>query len=134
MGCGERSRLALARYRPDGALDRSFGRGGKVLTALGPAPGATELAIQPDGKLVAAGSTTFAREERSRFALARYRPDGALDRRFGRGGRVVTQIRRGLGAICLAFALARNGDLIAGGSIGPKDYSEAFALARYRGR
>ena len=39
-----------------GDLDSSFGAGGKVATALGPADAeAADLALQPDGKLVVGG-------------------------------------------------------------------------------
>src|SRR5215212_5590561 len=42
------------------------------------------VALQADGKIVAAGSGGYD------FALARYRPSGALDHAFGSRGRVVT--------------------------------------------
>src|SRR5262249_4024029 len=45
--------FALARYNSDGTLDTSFGAGGEVLTAI--AGGANGVAIQADGKIVAAG-------------------------------------------------------------------------------
>ena len=51
--------FALARYTPNGALDPSFGSGGKVTTDFF---GFTDhaqggLVVQPDGKLVAAGAS-----------------------------------------------------------------------------
>jgi uncharacterized delta-60 repeat protein len=58
-----------------------FGGGG-----LGDAAG--EVAVQPDGKIVAAGSSD-ATEDRD-FALARYSTTGALDSNFGTGGTVLT--------------------------------------------
>ena len=48
-----------------GSLDPSFGVGGKVTTAIGDFAGASALALQPDGKLVAAGVSTPG--ERPRF-------------------------------------------------------------------
>jgi uncharacterized delta-60 repeat protein len=49
-------RLCLARYNTDGTLDTSFGTGGKVTTDFsGFSDQAHALAVQPDGKLVAAG-------------------------------------------------------------------------------
>jgi uncharacterized delta-60 repeat protein len=48
------------------------------------------VAVQPDGKIVAAGNavgtTTFD------FAVARYNPDGSVDTSFGNGGRVTTDL------------------------------------------
>jgi uncharacterized delta-60 repeat protein len=54
------SGFALARYNADGSIDRSFGDGGKAMTDLGDA-GATplSLAVQPDGKILAAGLVFF---------------------------------------------------------------------------
>jgi uncharacterized delta-60 repeat protein len=54
------SGFALARYNPDGSIDSGFGVGGRVLTTMGDA-GATplSLAVQPDGKIVAAGLVFF---------------------------------------------------------------------------
>jgi uncharacterized delta-60 repeat protein len=65
--------FALARYNPNGTLDLSFGSGGKVLTDFG--SGSEDLgravALQPDGKIVAAGMST-AGVAHFNFALARY--------------------------------------------------------------
>src|SRR5262249_22559643 len=50
------SAFALARYNSNGALDASFGTGGKVTTDFGGRfGGARSVALQPDGKIVAAG-------------------------------------------------------------------------------
>jgi uncharacterized delta-60 repeat protein len=59
--------FALARYHPDGRLDTTFGGGdGKVLTDFGVSASAAGLALQPNGKIVAAGSAG------GKVALARY--------------------------------------------------------------
>jgi uncharacterized delta-60 repeat protein len=86
--------FALARYNPDGSLDTSFGSGGKVTTAIGSLSEAAALALQPDGKIVAAGSSYDASHSAALddFALARYNPDGSLDTSFGSGGKVTTPI------------------------------------------
>lgn len=68
-----------------GDLDPSFGSGGKVDTAIGSDAFAFGLALQQDGKIVAAGATSPS----SRLALARYESDGGLDPSFGAGGLVV---------------------------------------------
>src|SRR5207302_1293849 len=66
--------FALARYNPDGTLDTTFGsttRGftGKVLTDFsGGYDTSFAMAIQSDGKIVAAGASS------PDFALARYLP------------------------------------------------------------
>jgi len=69
------SSLALSRYSSAGKLDTTFGSGGTVTTSLGShASAISSLAIQSDGKIVAAGSifsisnATF----QAQAAVARY--------------------------------------------------------------
>jgi uncharacterized delta-60 repeat protein len=54
------SGFALARYNADGSIDATFGSGGRTLTDMGDA-GATPLAlaVQPDGRILAAGLVFF---------------------------------------------------------------------------
>jgi hypothetical protein len=47
----------LARFKPDGSLDTTFGIGGKVTTDFGLRDGAAAIGHQPDGKILAAGVT-----------------------------------------------------------------------------
>jgi uncharacterized delta-60 repeat protein len=61
--------FALARYDPDGSPDTSFGENGTVMTRIGQLSGAFAVALQADGKIVAAG---FSERRRMRFGLARY--------------------------------------------------------------
>ena len=79
--------FALVRYTADGKLDPTFGDGGKVLTPFGGRSNAQGVAIQPDGKIVAAGGGA------GYFVLARYTAMGKLDPSFGRGGTVQTTLR-----------------------------------------
>ena len=68
LRAGQRD-FALARYNPDGSLDATFNASGKVLTNIGGFDSANALAIQSDGKIVAAG---FSDASGTRdFALAR---------------------------------------------------------------
>ena len=107
---------ALARYKVNGALDRSFGVGGIVTaprwaesTDPGLAyPSAAALVIQRDGKLVAAGDSNNG--SFSAFTLVRYRTNGLLDRSFGSGGKV-TGPHGGVSAL----VLQPDGKLVAGG-------------------
>jgi uncharacterized delta-60 repeat protein len=101
--------FALARYNPDGTLDTTFGTGGKVTTDFPGGGDANALAVQADGKLVAAGSTEFFAVD---FAVARYNPDGSLATSFGTGGQVVTDVDGTDRASALAL---QGGKLVAGG-------------------
>jgi uncharacterized delta-60 repeat protein len=67
----------LLRFLPDGSLDPSFGFGGSVAA---PAGSWHDLALQPDGRIVLAGS----REHD--LALAGLTAGGQLDPSFGEGG------------------------------------------------
>jgi uncharacterized delta-60 repeat protein len=86
--------IVLARYGPPGRLDPSFGRGGKVVTGFGPRNSgeAEAAAIQPDGKIVVAGDDFGAGTD---VGVARYNSNGSLDRSFGTGGQVVTNVSEG---------------------------------------
>jgi uncharacterized delta-60 repeat protein len=71
---GAHSRFALARYTSDGVLDPTFGDSGRVVTAFSKGfDSASSVAIQTDGKIVAAG-TTYPDPDglNGLFALARY--------------------------------------------------------------
>jgi len=112
-----------------GDLDPSFGRGGKVLTDLGGDEEANAAALQPDGRIVAAGSGQSGR----RFLVVRYNGDGTLDSNFGSGGYVLTQVGP-FGDRGVASALVRqeDGKLVAAGAAGGDQLGESqFALVRY---
>ncbi len=63
--------FALLRYNTDGTLDNNFGFGGIVTTPIDTiASGAYAVALQPDGKIIAAGFSYS--DSTINFALARY--------------------------------------------------------------
>ena len=127
QGC--RGSFALARYLPNGKLDPSFGGDGKVVTRFGSGKRYSEsfsVVIQPDGRIVAAGSCCG-----SRFALARYLPNGRLDPSFGGDGKVTTDLTP---APDVAYDLAIQGDgkILAAGVAAKDGDAARFALVRYR--
>ncbi len=108
-----------------GALDRSFGGDGRVTTNITQRPdGAAAVVVQPDGRIVAGGSTAA-----GRFALIRYLPNGALDPSFDFDGRVVTGLGRETSGV-RGLALQPDGKIVAVGSLfagtGP-----VFKVVRY---
>ena len=122
--------VAVARYRPDGSLDPSFGAGGRVTTDFaGDDDEAYAVGVQTDGRIVVAGfATTGAGLD---FALVRYRADGSLDPSFGAGGRVTTDFA---GGDDNAFGLAIQSDgriVVAGVAVNARTDGD-FALVRYR--
>ncbi len=120
--------FALARYNPEGSLDTSFNGTGKATTPFGSDyDDAYAVALQPDGKIVAAGSSSNGSNDD--FALARYNPDGSLDAGFGSGGKVTTSFGSG-DDDAYAVALQPDGKIVAAGSSwNGSNYD--FALARY---
>ena len=129
--------FALARYNPNGTLDTGFGpaQTGLVTTDFyGNTDDITGLAIQPDGKIVAEGTTVISGSD-SAFALARYNSDGALDTSFGpaRTGLITTSFG-GEYMEAWALALQPDGKVVVAGNTGvspdqPSTFN--FALARY---
>ncbi len=119
--------FALARYNPNGSLDTSFGTNGLVRTNLGGGTdSASSAALQPDGKIVVAGSSDAGGTVD--FAVARYNPNGSLDTSFGTNGFVLTNL--GGTDVGSSMVLQSDGKIVVGGSSdagGPFD----FALARY---
>ena len=91
---GSGTDFLVARFLVDGSPDTSFNGDGHVATAFAGTVGATlfdrclAVAVQPDGKILAAGSTAQ-NGGANNVALLRYLPDGALDPAFGSGGRVI---------------------------------------------
>jgi uncharacterized delta-60 repeat protein len=113
--------FVLARYNPNGSLDGTFGGGdGKVTTNFGNRTfdEASTLIVQPDGKLVVAGSTSRVSDFETFYeavALARYAADGTLDETFGGGdGKVRTDVGPGNDA-ARDLVLKPNGKLVVAG-------------------
>lgn len=77
--------LAIARYNTNGSLDTTFGSHGIVTYSnSNGVAGAFGLAIQSNGKIVAAGAVGFD------LAVFRFNTNGTLDTTFGTGGIVET--------------------------------------------
>ena len=76
----------LAGVLTAGVLDPSFGQGGLVTTKLGLSDAVGAGALQPDGKIVVAGTVQVSGDMDSTIGLARFLPDGRLDPSFGSAG------------------------------------------------
>src|SRR5262249_59915042 len=127
---GPASQFAVARYNSTGALDASFGTGGRVTVSFaGKGDEARALAIQSDGKMVVAGFATTADGSSSDFALVRLNLSGSPDTGFGAGGKVTTDFAGGADR-GYAIAIQLDNKIIVAGSTATGD-AMAFALARY---
>jgi uncharacterized delta-60 repeat protein len=106
--------FALVRYLSNGALDPSFGTGGKVVTDFfGSDDQGFALLRQGDGKLIVAGAAINTKSFESEFALARYNENGTLDDTFGAQGKTTTAFEEGSSVSSLL--LLPDGKIIAGG-------------------
>lgn len=122
--------FALARYNPNGTLDKTFKGNGKVITDFGSVDEARAVAIQTDGKIVAAGPTT-ATHRSVDFGLARYNPNGTPDKSFGHSGRVVTDFKNDSGDEANGMAIQPDGKIVVVGLFTPDGVTFDFAVARY---
>ena len=83
---GLQSTLAASDY-----LDPTFGESGRITTDFqGSNDHGGAAVLQPDGKILVAGSSSTGMEDD--FALARCLSDGSLDTSFGVSGKVITDI------------------------------------------
>jgi uncharacterized delta-60 repeat protein len=115
--------LAVARYRPDGRLDRSFaGDGLKVMRPRHHWAGALHVAVRPDGRIVL--GTHGHAGALAGFALVRLLRDGSLDRSFGNGGIAVSSVGYGVHAL----ALDRRGRIV---TAGRTTSLQDFVVARF---
>ena len=116
--------LAVARYRADGRLDRTFAGDGLVVTRARPHwAGAVKVAVRGDGRIVL-GTHGHAGLGSAGFALVRLRRDGALDRGFGDGGISVSEVGYGVHGL----ALDREGRIVA---VGRTTSLLDFVIARF---
>src|SRR5215467_14329144 len=126
--------FALVRYNGNGTIDTSFGTNGKVTTSF-LSQGfslamAYSVAVQPDGKIVAAGNAAVGGGDD--FALARYSSNGTLDATFGTGGQVTTDfLNQGISlAQADSVAVQPDGRIVAAGNAKVGGGID-FGLARY---
>ena len=109
-------------------IDQTFGTNGRMVWNNYPGAingGVRDIAIQPDGKIITAGTGN----SRS-FVVFRYNANGTIDNTFGTGGFVIPVF--GYVAYCNAVVLQSDGKIIAAGySYNGELGGRGFALARY---
>jgi uncharacterized delta-60 repeat protein len=121
------------RYNLDGTLDRSFGGTGQV--ANGSLILSDDVAVQPDGKVLGAG-TGYSSKTGDDFAVVRYNADGTLDTTFGgRTGTVTTDINQKSFDLGRRVVLQNDGKIVVAGTTTPSGInlgvSADLALVRY---
>ncbi len=106
--------VLIVRYRTDGTLDPSFGRGGVVASDLGEVPDPlASLVLTPaaNGTIVAAH--VGGGRDACGVTLLRYRADGTLDPGFGSAG--IARDDAGSCDVSLALALDAQGRIVTSG-------------------
>jgi uncharacterized delta-60 repeat protein len=124
--------FVLVRYKPDGSIDaQAFGTNGRVITDFASGhDDAVGVVIQPDGKIVVAGTVQDQSGEfkSSDVALARYSANGALDPSFGTNGLV--RVDFGDFELASSIALQPDGKIVVAGARQSNGNSD-FLIARF---
>lgn len=130
---GASSAAVTEEYIAELPFDRTFGYGGWVWTVFGTDYTYTEitdLAAQPDGKIVAAGFGTVVGSPA--FLLVRYNSDGTLDTSFGDDGKVITYFAgKSIGGS--ALGLQPDGKIVVVGYSHVAPTLPSITLFRYNG-
>lgn len=123
--------FAIVRLTATGSFDPTFGTGGVVFTPAGPSLDyARGVAVQPDGKIVVAGTGDFPPNYSADFTTARYTPTGALDSSFGTAGIVITALSPTF-ENAAAVALQSDGRIVVAGDAYSPVSGNDFAVAVY---
>ena len=117
-----------ARFLPDGSKDKSYGNGGMVLSNNTGAVSA--IALQEDGKIVAAGYYGNDFGENAAFYMERYNADGSYDNSFDANGIVYTNVE-GKPCVINDVAIQEDGKIVVAGRTGGFDDEPVFTIARY---
>ena len=124
---GTKWNLGLTRHTPSGALDPTFGSGGKVSVAVGSSTDYVgAVALQADGKIVVAGGSYNGTNYD--IAVARFTAAGVLDNTFGTGGKVISAIS-GANEGAYGVVIQPDGRIVIAGF--SNSGNDRFALVRY---
>lgn len=123
---------AVARYNSDGALDTSFGSGGKILFQEYNGQ-FLDVTVQPDGRILLGGFVLNQSNNQTDYFLVRLLPNGQLDAAFGMGGIVITDFGAAppptpTPSMRTNAALAANGGVASASSDSGSLYSPSLAI------
>jgi uncharacterized delta-60 repeat protein len=140
------SDFATARFNSDGSLDTTFGFGtGEAVTSFAPADNgnresASALVLQPDGKIVEAGTIQIDNGKDTVFAVCRLQGDGMRDGTFGgwalgEGAYPLSLLIGSNHDVAAALALQPDGKIVVAGTVPSGIFSgdQTFAVIRLNG-
>jgi uncharacterized delta-60 repeat protein len=111
-----------------GSVDTSFAGGAPVTPVANSEDYAHAVAVQPDGKVVTAGTTAISTG--TVVALTRHLRDGDLDPSFGSGGKVITQVGA-RGDSARAVTVQPDGKILVAGWTDATGTDANFLVLRY---
>ncbi|TDH24600.1 T9SS type A sorting domain-containing protein [Segetibacter sp. 3557_3] len=124
------SRFLVRRYHSNGGRDLTFDGDGESITSFGFNSWANAIAIQNDGKIIAAGiARVYYIPEYTSLAVARYNTNGSLDTTFNGDGKFTGMNGTTPSTIIAeakSIAIDPDGKIVVGGS----GYAGRFGLAR----
>jgi uncharacterized delta-60 repeat protein len=123
------STIAIVRYNQDGTLDSDFATAGIYTRLINSNSIINALAIQQDGKIVAAGSTDDGTTTGTDFLVIRLNSNGTPDNTFGADGYVSTDFYENEDAITGIEIQTDNRIVATGYALDMNVYK--FALTRY---
>lgn len=120
------------RFLPNGDLDLNFGTSGAAALKMPGELSAYTVALQEDGRIVAAGTVTFPETDDEVAIVARFNTDGTLDGSFSDTGFTLFRFGIGLKSTASGVAIQPDGKIVVAGTAEPDD-GHTFALARLTG-
>jgi uncharacterized delta-60 repeat protein len=123
------SDFSLIRLNANGSLDTTFNGSGKTIVPVGAADDeANSLTVQPDGKIVVAGTSTDAAGN-SDFSLIRLNANGSLDTTFNGTGKAIVPVGTA-GDYAYSVAVQLDGKIVLGGTSTDAAGNSDFSLVR----
>ena len=127
---GRQDELILIRLNPDGSFDPTFATAGLARANFTSASYGYDVAIQPDGKIVVAGSVY--NDSGYDFAAVRFNRDGSLDTTFGQNGQMTAHTgQAGYNDQAWRLTIQPDGKIILVGSA-DNDQNYDFAVVRLK--
>jgi uncharacterized delta-60 repeat protein len=121
--------IAVARLKPTGALDTTFGKGGKVVTSFSDKGDSGQaVALDASGRILVAADTGVDTAISGGIEVVRFTSKGAVDTTFGKGGHTIAAL--GNFGSAAGLTVDSSGHILVAGTTGTATH-HIFALLRY---
>ena len=117
--------FCIIKYKSNGITDSGFGANGIASYDFGSVENLTSIALQQDGKIIAAGYTSY---PDLHAIVQRFNKDGSIDEDFGENGEIV--VTTGSAVKPAAIALQADGKIVVAGTYNYTQYP-SFTLMRF---